>query len=84
MANFSVGDIIEVEVSGIANYGIFTNADFEYKGLIHISEVSEHFVKSLFDYVSLGEHIICEILEVDEVNKQLKLSIKNINYKNKK
>lgn len=81
MADFDVGDIIEVEVSGITDYGIFINADNDYKGLIHISEVSIYFVRNLLDYVTIGEHILCEVLDVDNYNKQLKLSIKNINYK---
>lgn len=81
MVCYHVGDIIEAEVSGISNYGIFVCTDNNYIGLIHISEVSVNFVKSLFDYVSVGENILCEILEVDEFNKRLKLSIKNINYK---
>ena len=81
MDTYQVGDIIEAEVTGITNYGIFVSAENGYNGLIHISEVSSYYVKSLEDYVSVGEHILCEILEVFPDVYQLKLSIKNINYK---
>lgn len=78
---YKVGDIIKGQVTGIENYGIFINIDPWYDGLIHISEISEGFVKNVHDYVKIGETIYCQIIDVDEENLQLKLSIKNINYK---
>lgn len=81
MNDYKIGSIIKCEVSGIETYGIFVNVDENYKGLIHISEVSNSFVKDINNFVSIGEKIYCQILDIDDKNKQLKLSIKNINYK---
>lgn len=81
MANYKVGDVIKVRVSGITKYGIFVHADAWYSGLIHISEVSNCYIANIEDYVKMGEVIYCEVLAVDEQKLQLKLSIKNINYK---
>ncbi len=81
MTHVEVGDILEVVVTGIASYGIFVQWNENYTGLIHISEISNYFVKSITDYVSLGESILSEVTEVEEESKHLKLSIKNINYK---
>ena len=81
MAQLQVGDILEVVVTGITGYGIFVRYNEEYTGLIHISEISNYFVKNIADYVSVGESILCEVVEVEEGSKHLKLSIKNINYK---
>ena len=78
---YKVGDIIKGQVTGVEKYGIFVNIDPWYDGLIHISEVSEDYVKNILDYVSIGETIYCQVLGVDEEHLQLKLSIKNINYK---
>ena len=64
--------------------GIFVNVNAEYNGLIHISEVSEGFVKDINDFVKIGETIYCRILEVEEEECKLKLSIKDINYKARK
>lgn len=75
------GKIVKGKVTGIEKYGIFVHVNDEYDGLVHISEVSEDFVRDVHDYVELGEIIYCQVLEVDQVNKNLKLSIKNINYK---
>ncbi len=77
---YKVGDIIEVVVTGISGYGIFVNVDNVYNGLIHISEISDLFVRDINDYVKKDEHILAEITDIDENSKQFKLSIKNINY----
>lgn len=78
---YKIGSIIKGQVTGIEKYGIFINVDPWYDGLIHISEVSEDFVRNIHDYVKIGETIYCQILDINEDNLQLKLSIKNINYK---
>ncbi len=81
MSDYKVGDIIKGQVTGIEKYGIFVNIDPWYNGLIHISEVSDDYVKDINDYVKIGETIYCRVLEIDEIHLQIKLSIKNINYK---
>ncbi len=68
-------------VTGIEKYGIFVSLDEYYSGLIHISEVSNFFVQNLNDYVQVGETIRVRILEVDDENFQVKLSIKNLDYR---
>lgn len=79
---YKKGDIIKGQVTGIEKYGIFVNIDHQYDGLIHISEVSGEFVKDINDYVKVGETIYCQVLDVNEKDLHLKLSIKDINYKN--
>ncbi len=81
MADYKEGDIIKAQVSGITKYGIFVHVDSSYNGLIHISEISHDFVGDINKYVKMGEVIYCQVLEVNEIKLQLKLSIKNINYK---
>lgn len=81
MAEFKTGSIVKGQVTGIEKYGAFVNFDSEYTGLIHISEVSNDFVSDIQNFLEMGEIVYCQVLEVDNDNKQLKLSIKNINYK---
>ncbi len=81
MPKYKKGDTVKGKVSGIENYGIFLLMDDGYSGLIHISEISDKFVKSVFDYVELGEIIKAKILEVDDNNKKIKLTIKNLDYR---
>lgn len=79
---YKVNDIIKGKITGIESYGVFVAIDKEYSGLIHISEISNSFVKNINDYVSLGEEINAKVIEVNEKEKHLKLSIKDLNYNN--
>ena len=83
MTKYKKGRIIRGTVTGIESYGAFVSCDEYYSGLIHISEISHNFVKNITDYVNVGDVIFVEILDVDEELGQLKLSIKNIEYKKK-
>ena len=81
---YESGKIINRCVTGIERYGIFVSFDEYYSGLIHIYEVSNNFVRNIGDYVNIGETIKAKILEVDDDSCQLKLSIKDINYRTNK
>ena len=71
------GDIVYGRVTNILGYGAFVQVD-EYDGLVHISEFSDHFVRDIKDYVAIGDEIKLKIIEVDEENKRLKLSYKQL------
>jgi len=81
MTKYKKGKVIRGTVTGIESYGVFVSCDEYYSGLIHISEISHAFVKNVADYVNVGDVINVEILDIDEALGQLKLSIKNIDYK---
>ncbi len=82
---YKIGNIIKGCVTGIEKYGIFVSLDNYYSGLIHISEISNSFVKNINDYVNIGETINVKILDINDNDFHLKLSIKDIDYRiNKK
>ncbi len=84
MGKYQVGDIVSVRVTGIEDYGIFVEMNEYYSGLIHISEISDKFVRNVHDYVTMGEIIRAKILEINEEKHHIKLSIKGINYQDSK
>lgn len=79
--NYKANEIVSAYITGIENYGIFVKLDDYYSGLIHISEISDSFVRNINDYVSIGETIKAKILEIDYKKHHVKLSIKNIDYR---
>ena len=81
MKKYQKNRIVKGTVTGIESYGAFVSFDEYYSGLIHISEISNGFVRSITDFVEIGDVIYTEILEVDDNLCRLKLSIKNINYR---
>jgi predicted RNA-binding protein with RPS1 domain len=73
--------IVKGCVTGIEKYGIFVNLDNYYNGLIHISEISNNFVKNINDYVEIGETIYVKVIDVDDDSNHVRLSIKDIDYR---
>ena len=84
MTKYIKGRIVKGTVTGIESYGVFVSFDEYYSGLIHISEISHGFVKNITDFVNIGDIIFVKIIEVDEEQGHLKLSIKDIDYKQKR
>lgn len=84
MKKYQIGEIAKGIVTGIENYGIFLSFEGDYTGLIHISELSEHFVKDVKEYAKIGEEIPCIILECENEQKKLKCSIKNTDFGKRK
>ena len=80
MEKIKKDDVIKVTVTGVQKYGAFAETD-DYEGLIHISEISYGYVKSVNDYLKVGDKIYAEVVEVDNEDNHLKLSIKDIDYK---
>ena len=59
MKEFKVGEIVKVQVIGSQHYGIFTKSldDESYTGLIHISEISNDFVKDVNKFAKIDDII---------------------------
>lgn len=81
--NYKEGDIVTGVVSGIKDYGIFIQIDTNINGMIHISEISNKFVKNIYDIANVGENVKVEIKEINPDNT-LNLSIKNLKRKKSK
>lgn len=77
-----VGDIIKGEITAIKPYGAFVKCDEDYIGLIHISEFSDGFVRSIEDYVSIGD--IIDLLVIKVSGKKLSLSFKALHKRKKR
>lgn len=81
MTKYEKGKIVKGTVTCIEPYGAFMSFGEFYTGLIHISEISRGFVKDINDFIHVGDRIYVEILDVDNDEAHLKLSIKDIQYK---
>lgn len=73
-----VGDVLTGKVTGVQPYGAFVALDEQTQGLVHISEITYGFVKDVNDFLSVGEDIQVKVLEVDEEQKKISLSIREL------
>lgn len=63
-------------VTRIVSYGAFVDIDTGREALLHVREMSNEYVKSPNDVVSVGQEIEARIVKVDRRSKQVDLSIK--------
>ncbi|MDD2592431.1 MAG: CvfD/Ygs/GSP13 family RNA-binding post-transcriptional regulator [Erysipelotrichaceae bacterium] len=84
MKKLTIGMIVEGKISGIQPYGAFVMIDENRTGLIHISEISHGFVKDINDFVNVNDRIKAKIIDVDDKNAQISLSLKALNSKVRK
>ena len=84
MSKFYKDEIVEGCVTGVESYGIFVTLDEYYSGLIHISEISDGFVRDINKVANIGETIRVRVLDSDDDTFHVKLSIKNLNYRMKR
>ena len=75
--SLEVGAIVEGEVSGITNFGAFVQKKKKKIGLIHISEVSNVYVKDVHDFLKEHDKVKVKVLSIDERGK-IGLSIKQL------
>ncbi len=78
MDRLKKGDIAIGRITGIQSYGAFMQFENGQQGLIHISEISSRFVKNVGDFVKIGQPYRVKVIEVDEKNDYLKLSLKQV------
>ena len=81
MKKYHAGEIVTGCVTGIEKYGVFVSLDEYYNGLIHISEISDDYVRNIHDYVKIGETINAKVMEENSKTHHVKLSIKNMDYR---
>ena len=72
------GNIVRGRVTGIQPYGVFVELAEGCKGLIHISEITEGYVKDIYDFVHIGKQVEVKVLKFNPRSREAKLSLKDI------
>lgn len=73
------GDTITVTVSNVEAYGVFVDLGNDIEGFLHISEISwDKNVKNPNDYLSVGQEIDVEVIEINPKTHKLRVSLKRL------
>jgi uncharacterized protein len=64
-------------VTNVTNFGAFVDIGVHQDGLVHISELSDKFVKNPADVVSVNQKVTVTVLTIDPERKRISLSIKS-------
>ncbi|UNE35154.1 30S ribosomal protein S1 [Vermiphilus pyriformis] len=74
--NYTVGSIVEGEVSKITNFGAFVKLGSGIEGLIHISELSDDKNDKVEDVLKVGQKVQCRVLNINKGERKVGLSLK--------
>lgn len=73
---YQENDVVNGVVSRITNFGAFIEIESGLDGLLHISEISTERVNKVSDVLSIGQAVEVMILNIDEENHKISLSMK--------
>ena len=75
ISDLRVGQLLPGIVNNITNFGCFVDIGIKESGLIHVSNLSDTYVKDVNALVNLQQQIIVKVLEVDIVRKRIQLAL---------
>lgn len=68
--------VVKGKVTRLEKFGAFVDIGAERPGLVHISEMTHDYIKTVGDVVKEGDEIEVKVLNVDKRKRQIKLSMK--------
>ena len=78
MKDLKEGMILKGTVRNVIDFGAFVDIGVHQDGLVHISEMSERYIKHPLEAVSVGDVVDVRVLGVDMKKKRISLSMKGI------
>ena len=70
------GMILTGTVRNVTDFGAFVDVGVKHDGLVHISEMSDRFIKNPSEVVSVGDIIKVQVIGIDKEKQKVKLSMK--------
>jgi protein Tex len=74
--DLTINSVLLGKVIKTTNFGVFMNIGVDIDGFVHISEISDKFIKDPSSVLSVGETIKVKIISIDPVKRRISLSIK--------
>ncbi|MGV3488454.1 MAG: S1 domain-containing RNA-binding protein [Tuberibacillus sp.] len=67
--SIEAGSKLQGKVTGITNFGAFVELPGGKTGLVHISEVADHYVKDINEVLTVGAEVTVKVLQVEDDGK---------------
>ena len=81
MDNFEIGELVIGTVSAVRPYAVFMNFSDGRSGLLHISEISDSYIRDIEKFATIGDQIKVKIIDIDKDNGFLRVSLKKVEEK---
>ena len=77
LADLKPGMQLNGVVTNVTHFGAFVDIGVHQDGLVHVSELSDRFVKNPLEVVALGQQVKAWVLEVDQERRRIALSLRS-------
>ena len=78
LSDLRAGMILPGIVTNITNFGAFVDIGVHTKGLVHVSQLADKFVKDPTTIISLHQHVMVRVQDVDLQRERISLSMKGV------
>lgn len=75
---YQIGDLVIGKITSVKPYALFLSFDNGSNGLLHISELSDSYIRDIEKYGSVGDEIKVKVIAIDEANGFLRVSYKKV------
>jgi elongation factor Ts len=75
LSEFTAGEMVKGTIRSLTTYGAFCDFGAASDGLLHISRISDSYVKDVKDILSLGQEVEVRIVSIDAEKGQVALSL---------
>ena len=76
MKDLKPGMVLKGTVRNVIDFGAFVDIGVHQDGLVHISQITNRFIKHPLEAVSVGDIVDVQVLEVDTAKKRISLTMK--------
>lgn len=76
MKDLTPGMILKGTVRNVIDFGVFVDIGVHQDGLVHISQITERYIKHPLDAVSVGDIVDVKVMSVDVAKKRIQLTMK--------
>ena len=76
MKDLKPGMILKGTVRNVIDFGVFVDIGVHQDGLVHISQITDRYIKHPLEAVSVGDVVEVQVLDVDAPKKRISLTMK--------
>ncbi len=76
MKDLKPGMILKGTVRNVIDFGVFVDIGVHQDGLVHISQITDRYIKHPLEAVSVGDVVDVQVLSVDMAKKRIALTMK--------
>ena len=75
---YQIGDLVIGKIVSVKPYALFMSFDNGSNGLLHISELSDSYIRDIEKFGSVGDEIKVKVISIDDANGFLRVSYKKV------